>query len=190
MLKAVIFDFFDVIRSDGFNRWLAKRGLRLEGEYLEAAQKNDRGEFQEGEFIAEIAQLAGEPPESVADEMENGNELNRELVAYIASLHGRYKTAILSNSDSEYLRNEIEKYELKRLFDEIIISSEVGYIKPQRGIFDLATTRLGVKPDEVLFTDDNPRHIEGAKQAGLHTLLFTSTSTFRKDFEQLVDSRL
>lgn len=190
MIKAVIFDFFDVIRSDGYNRWLSKRGLIRDGAYLIASDKHDRGELTDDEFFAELARLSGETLESVEYEMEDGNELNTELVAYIATLHENFRTAILSNSSSGYLRNEIAMHQLDQYFDEIIISSEAGHIKPQKEIFDLATTRLDVKPEEAVFTDDNPRHIEGAQKAGLHALLFESTEQFRREFESLTADEL
>lgn len=186
MIQAIIFDFFDVIRTDGFNRWLKKNGLKLEGLFVEAAEKNDRGEYQGKEFFVELARLSGQTPESVEQEMEHGNEFNRELLDYITTLRTSYRTAVLSNAPSAYIRNEIAMNDLDQYFDEIIVSSEVGYLKPQREIFELALSRLGVAAENTLFTDDNPRHVAGAQAAGLHTILFESTEQFRRDFEQLI----
>ena len=52
---------------------------------------------------------------------------------------------------------------------DVVISDEVGFVKPQKEIFDLALERLGVRDrSKVLFVGDNPSaDIEGANKAGI-----------------------
>lgn len=185
MIRAIIFDFFDVFRTDGYNRWLRNHGHTRENELLAASEKHDRGEYNDQEFFQAIADASGEMAADVERELEEGNELNVELVQYAESLQGKYKLALLSNSASEYLRNELAKYDLEKFFDEIVISSEVGFIKPEQKVFERIAQRLGVAPEECIFTDDNPRHIDAATQFGIHSVVYTSVPELKEQIEAI-----
>ncbi|MDB5181996.1 MAG: hypothetical protein JWP13_759 [Candidatus Saccharibacteria bacterium] len=55
-------------------------------------------------------------------------------------------------------------------YDVIIDSSEVGAIKPETKIFEIAAERAGVKPEEILFIDDSRPNIMTADKLGWHVL--------------------
>jgi FMN phosphatase YigB (HAD superfamily) len=55
-------------------------------------------------------------------------------------------------------------------YDVIIDSSEVGQIKPESKIFEIATERSGVKAEEILFVDDSRPNIMAADKLGWHVL--------------------
>lgn len=187
MTKAIIFDFFDVIRDDGFNRWLRKHGSTKTGEFLEASNKNDRGEYTPEQFFRRLGELSGETADEVEDEMENNNQLNEQLVGYIQTeLKPKYKVGLLSNSDSEYIRGEIDKYQLESVFDRIVISSEVGHIKPEPEIFEIALSRLGVGANEAIFVDDNPNYVAAAEAVGLQGVIYRDFDEFK---QQLAHTR-
>jgi putative hydrolase of the HAD superfamily len=188
MIRAILFDFFDVFRTDGYNKWLKKHSFAREGALLTVTEKHDRGEYTEKEFFKAIADVSGEDAEEVEMEMETGNELNRALVEYVGTLHGKYKLALLSNAVSEYLRGELAKYELEQYFDEIVISSEVGLIKPEPEIFEHIMHRLGVTAQECIFTDDNPTNVGAAEKLGIHGIVFTDVPGLKEQIEKITSS--
>lgn len=55
-------------------------------------------------------------------------------------------------------------------YDVIIDSSEVGAIKPESKIFEIATERAGVRPQEILFVDDSRPNLMAADKLGWHVL--------------------
>jgi HAD superfamily hydrolase (TIGR01509 family) len=55
-------------------------------------------------------------------------------------------------------------------YDVIIDSSEVGAIKPENKIFEIATERAGVRPEEILFVDDSRPNIMAADKLGWQVL--------------------
>ena len=63
-----------------------------------------------------------------------------------------------------YMRRELG-YE--RIFDPIVISSEIGVAKPDPGFFTRAVERLGVPASSVLFVDDVQANVEGARSVGI-----------------------
>jgi HAD superfamily hydrolase (TIGR01509 family) len=88
------------------------------------------------------------------------------------------KTAIVSNtpwgSSAKAWRNELNRWGLLDLVDEIAFCMDVGWRKPQRAVFDYALGRLGVQASRALFVGDDAKwDIEGARGAGLIPVLLT-----------------
>ena len=86
------------------------------------------------------------------------------------------KTAVLSNTVAVY-RDIQERMGIskKHGFEPILYSWEIGMLKPNRDIFELALRKLDVKPEEVIFIDDKLEHIQGAQRVGMRTILFDDT---------------
>lgn len=57
-------------------------------------------------------------------------------------------------------------------YSQIIDSSEVGAIKPEELIYDIASQRAGVRPEEILLVDDSRSNLMAAEHAGWHVLWF------------------
>lgn len=181
MYKAIIFDFFDVIHSDPFHRWLKKHDYDRKGEFHESSQMLDRGDISDQEFYRRLAELSGHSPESVQAVFDQTDLVDKDLVKLIESLHGRYKLGLLSNSSGSYLRPILDKYGLIGLFDEIGISAEVGLIKPDPEIFEHMLGRLNVVANETIFIDDNPHNVAAAEALGIHGIIYKTEQALRKD---------
>lgn len=65
------------------------------------------------------------------------------------------------------------------LFEDVIISAEVGLRKPDPEIFLLALDRLGARPQEVLFVDDFAHNIAAAATLGIRGHHFVSPGRLR-----------
>src|SRR5690625_420131 len=77
-----------------------------------------------------------------------------------------YKLAILSNWD-ERLRPLLSGMKLDRYFDQILVSVEVGFEKPDPQIFKYAEEKLGATGNEILHIGDSHHHdVLGAKTHG------------------------
>jgi len=57
---------------------------------------------------------------------------------------------------------------------EIVLSHEVGALKPDRLIYDVAAARAGVPPERIFFCDDIPAHVAAAREAGWDAEIFRS----------------
>jgi putative hydrolase of the HAD superfamily len=65
-------------------------------------------------------------------------------------------------------------------FAAVVDSSDVGVRKPDPRVFEIAAERLGRRPGELLFFDDMPDNVEGAKSAGMLAALFTGPKECRR----------
>lgn len=157
MIKAVIFDFFDVFRTDAYKSWLVANAIPHEGEYFEASRRMDMGELTPEQFLEELSRLQGRPV--TLQELETNAKLDEAVIAIAETLKENYSIALLSNAPSAFIRALFAEHDLERLFHEIIISSEVGMVKPNVDIFELTLQKLKVAPSEAIFIDDNEKHV-------------------------------
>ena len=86
-------------------------------------------------------------------------------------LHNKgLKLCLISNAD----KIDCECWKISPLadiFDEAIFSCDAGILKPDKKIYDYATERLKVVPDESIFIGDGGfDELIGAKQAGMLTV--------------------
>lgn len=111
---------------------------------------------------------------------------NAELIEYARGLRPRYRTGIISNSFVGAREREQELYGFEDLVDVIVYSHEAGMCKPDPRIYALACARLGVRPPRTVFVDDVDRCVAGAREAGLHAILFQDNAQVIGEIEKLL----
>lgn len=93
-----------------------------------------------------------------------------EVVAAFRKRGGR--TAMLSNGVPEVMARVRADRPLERWFDVVVVSCELGVVKPSSRIYQACLTRLGVEAEEALFVDDCQDNIDAAVHLGLHMIHF------------------
>jgi len=93
-------------------------------------------------------------------------------------LKSKYELAILSNLYIDFW-SEISKQNFvppEINFSPVIISAEVGYIKPDPQIYELAEVKSGFTGAQIFFIDDKAENIDEATRHGWQTFLFDYTN--------------
>lgn len=122
----------------------------------------------------------------IIEKRDQTRTLNLELIEIIKDLKTRgYKVAILSNY-SVALRQKLIDEGLHDLFDEIVISAEVGFQKPQPEIFDVLFKRLGMNSNEIIFIDDTDQSLLGHETIGYLPIKFKNNEQFKTDLSKLL----
>ncbi len=86
----------------------------------------------------------------------------------------QWHIALLSNTNPIHAEAIFARYpDLPRLFEEVILSYQVGFRKPEPAIFQLATHLLNAPPEHILFVDDVQDNIQAAAAQGFQTLWLT-----------------
>lgn len=67
-----------------------------------------------------------------------------------------------------------------RLFTGIVISGDLRFGKPDPAIFRHLLDTHGLQAEQTVMIDDLPQNITGARQAGLHGMVFTSAADCRR----------
>jgi FMN phosphatase YigB (HAD superfamily) len=94
----------------------------------------------------------------------------QDLLAWAAQ---HYKVGLLTNIMPGLLTSMQTLGILPKLpFDAVIDSSEVGTIKPEQQIFEIAQAQAGQPPEEILLIDDSRANVMAAERLGWHVLWF------------------
>ncbi len=101
---------------------------------------------------------------------------DQALVALLRRLRAHAKTAIVSNAWPD-TRARMSRAGMLDIADEIVLSCETGYAKPDPRIYHAALRRLAVRPGSALFIDDAPGHVAAAQALGMAGHLHTSTAS-------------
>ena len=84
---------------------------------------------------------------------------------------------LITNGQHALQYSKLEHTGLEYVFDEIVISGDIGIEKPDREIFDYTCERLGITPAEAVYVGDNRKNdIDGAAGAGMRTVWIKSTN--------------
>jgi epoxide hydrolase-like predicted phosphatase len=182
-LRAVIFDFggvlwdmrWDVARELDRAHGLPKSSV-FETLYRCAAWSDiecglgDAAAWTEGAH-RELERRAGRPLPRLHEEWRKAQVVIDANIRLVRALRPRYRCSILSNADLS-LRGRLEgELALHALFDDIVVSAEVGMAKPAPEIFRLAAGRLGLPPETCVFVDDWDKNVEAARAVGMPAVL-------------------
>ena len=149
----------------------------------------DRG-LTMAEAIAARQRLYPEHAELIARWREGWPEMLRgEIAGTVAVLEelaarGRRLYA-LTNFSHETWPVARARFEFLARFEDVVVSGEVGMVKPDPRIYRLAIERCRLEPVRTVFVDDLPANVEAARGEGLHAVHFTTPERLRDDLVAL-----
>jgi len=108
-----------------------------------------------------------------ADEFTRYVRLDDDAIEVLEKLHGKYKLGIVSNfAIPEAVWTLLDRFNIKKFFNVIIISGEINKRKPSPIIFEKALKDLNIKASDAAFVGDTPRlDVKGARNAGIKSIL-------------------
>ena len=181
--QAVIFDFGGVLwdmRWDVARELDRRHGLPKSSVFETLYRTPVWGDIECGigdaaawveEAHRELERRAGRALPRLHEEWRKAQAAIDVNVALLTALRPRYRCALLSNADRS-LRGRLEgELALDRLFDDIVVSAEVGMAKPVPAIFRLAAERLGLPPEACVFVDDWDQNVAAARALGMAAVL-------------------
>src|SRR3989339_232180 len=127
------------------------------------------------EMFSQIRQIMGKdiPAEKIKNVLIDSYLVPQENIEVIKRLRNNYKICLISNHIEEWLREFLEKYELDKLFDSIILPSAVGIKKPNAEAYFMALSSLSLKPAETIFVSDElTDDLISAKGCGIKTVWY------------------
>ena len=124
--------------------------------------------------------------QEVIDLLIEGYETNKSAVEYVKRVRNAgYKTVICSNNFPARINGLQKRFGFLGDFDVVVFSYEVGVDKPNKEIFQILVKKTGVKADEIVYSDDDESKMEGAKELGINTFLYTNFDAFTKHLDSL-----
>jgi HAD superfamily hydrolase (TIGR01509 family) len=127
---------------------------------LPAEEGRKLADAKEASFRERAREL--EPLPGLLDFMEEAKNRGRSL-------------ALVTNAPEENVEAILLALELGEFFDEVVLSDEVGPVKPDPAPYRAALDKLGVAPEEALAFEDSTSGIASAVGAGIPTVGIAST---------------
>jgi putative hydrolase of the HAD superfamily len=171
MIHAIIFDCFGVLVHGSLNHLRSLAPPEHMDALNDLSHNSDYGYVTQAEYLQGVGELLGRSASEIADIINAQYVRNEQVIELARSLHGEYKVALLSNVGRGVITSLFSAEELDDLFDVVILSSEVGMVKPHKDIYELAARRLDLTPEECLMVDDLPANISGAEAVGMKGII-------------------
>ena len=196
MIRAVFFDLGGVILRTEYEAPRQHLAGRLGMEYedlvrlvfeSETSRKASLGAVREEEHwqaVAKRAQWSGDPI-AFRDEFFSGDAIDLGLLDFLRSIRPHTKTGLISNAWSG-LRQYILDHNFEDAFDQMVISAEVGVVKPDAMIYHMALEQLGVSPSEAVFVDDFIENVKGAQAVGMSAIHFRDPKAALAELKNLL----
>ena len=196
-IRAVFFDLGGVILRTEYQAPRQHLAEKLGMEYddlvkvvfdSESGYKASIGAITPDEHWASVTKRLKRPAsemEALRHEFFAGDIIDRTLLEFLRSLRGTYKTGLISNAWGD-LRDYIVREKFDDAFDHMIISAEVGAVKPDAKIFKIALEQAGVQAHEAVLVDDFAVNIEGCEKVGMQGIYFEDAESTLLQLKELL----
>lgn len=191
MIKAVLFDYGGVLSPGGKNvKAVFGQLLNLPPDQFDIDDIGDqlrRGTISTSDFFAQLSQRFGKTY-TFADFQKHSDIYSKNQAVYELAKQLRQqgiKTGILSNmyEDSAERLSRESYYEG---FDPVILSCEENLAKPDPRFYDLAVKRVGCRPNEIIFIDDQDRCLPPALAMGMKVIKAVTPEQIVRDVTELL----
>jgi putative hydrolase of the HAD superfamily len=194
--RALIIDYGGVLTTSLFASFAAfceregldpsdvARAFRDDRDARRALVDFECGRLDDGDFETLLASRLGVAPDGLIRGLFGGVDPEHDMIAAVAAAKAAgVRTALLSNS---WGSNSYDRTSWDELFDETVISGEVGIRKPAPEIYALAAERLGRPPERCVFVDDLPGNLKPAREIGMATVHHRSAEQTIAELEELL----
>lgn len=204
-IKNVIFDYGNVIFELDFQKLeqaFKDIGIPDTASFFTHKVQNelfdqlDLGSISPTEFRNEVRRIAGKP-DLLDDDINKA--WNALLVGIAEGNHDvllemkdKYRTFLLSNNNEmhydyimRYLKDNFDLDDNSSFFEKDYYSHLMGMRKPNAEIFEFVLNTNGLVPEETLFIDDSPQHLEAARKLGIKTALVEKPEPLRNIVDRL-----
>jgi putative hydrolase of the HAD superfamily len=193
MIKAILFDAGGVYLKGSFVRFM-NNGFQVLGVKKIISKANeviaddlfDRGKISANEFFKRVfnAEISEAQNRLLVKLWMNNWKLEPQMSKLANQLKKNYRLGLLSNSDPVNSPNYAKKGWYKP-FEVLVLSHEIGILKPNPKIYKIALEKLRLKPEECLFIDDQEECVKTARMLRMKAILFKSASKLKKDFKKI-----
>ncbi len=198
-IRTILFDFGGVLlRTEDHQprqKLAAKFGLSEEELiYLvfgsPSALRASIGEITAEQHWQEVAAALGASADQIPylkEQFFAGDRLDETLIEVIRSYRQTHRVGLLSNAWDDLRPFLNHQLGILDIFDDVIISAEVGLMKPDRRIYELAAQKFHTSVQEALFIDDLAVNVQAARAAGMKGIQFRSTRQTINELQQLIE---
>lgn len=109
---------------------------------------------------------------------------NISVINLLHELKDKVRMLLMSNTNVWHIEHIKRDFNVLKLFDDLILSYEVGYVKPQPGIYQRAH-QLSAGSRLTVFIDDIERNASVANDFGICGIHYKTTDELRAELVEL-----
>lgn len=107
-----------------------------------------------------------------------------DTVALLGELRARGRRLYaITNFSAEKLALERQRWPFLSWFDGMVVSGEVGLVKPGAAIYRCLLSGYGLAAGDCLYIDDAEINVAGARAVGMHAVRFETAARLRAELE-------
>jgi len=181
MIKAILFDFDGVLTLD-------ETGSRSICNYICATTGVDKDSFARAyrKYNADLLtgkqkheDIWGRVCDAIGRQIEigvlydsfNKTPINQEMLRVVKKCKDmNLKIGMVTDNKVDRIKSIVDHHHWDGIFDEIVVSAEIGSGKDQEPIFRAAFQRLSVEPCECIFIDNKEENLVIPKNLGVTTI--------------------
>ncbi|MBU2444921.1 MAG: HAD family phosphatase [Bacteroidetes bacterium] len=192
-IKAIIFDLGNVLIN--FDWSIAEKNLdRIKNNLGEESRKYfkhhpelitslEKGKLSDNEFLDKCKEelevkCANEYLAKIFSEIFTPNQ---ELIDILPRLKQKVELYLLSNTNSIHRDYGWGDYKFLSYFKRLFLSYEIGYVKPEKEIFQFVESELDFNKNEFIYIDDIVEYIGAAKNIGWNVIHFRNNEKLFAD---------
>ncbi len=185
MLRTILFDLGNVIVHFSHALMCEQMGVVLQRSGSEARAflidsglmwDFERGRLSEEQMLKVVQSELGLVVDAAALSTACSDifRLNEPIVPVIEALKRQgLRLVVLSNTSRWHVDWIRRQWPVLDLFDQLVLSYEVGAIKPETPMYEAALKAIHCRPEECFYTDDIPAYVDRGREFGLQAEVFT-----------------
>jgi len=146
----------------------------------------EKGLISNKEFHSRVAELLGIKI-SFNDFAAIWNDIfweDEESCRIARQLKQDYKLLLLSNVNRMHFDHVVKKFDIIKIFDDLVLSFIVGAMKPERPIFEEAVKKAGVDRSAILYIDDRDDLVKEANRLGIESIKYEGAQKLEQDLKE------
>lgn len=158
--------------KDGYTFWTRKyeTGHVKTQEYLNGLQSVFQNKFTTGQLVQAFASIILTPVEGMADLAKRVSQ--------------SCQTALVSNTNEIHYALSMKQFEVMNILHKHYMSYQLQVMKPAPGFYDAIIKDQKTAPSSLVFIDDLENNLQGAKSAGMQTILFKNPAQLETELKK------
>jgi len=194
--SAIVFDLGNVLIPFDYTPAIEKLNqiqTGLGNRFIEFYKSNyhfhrdfESGKVSENEFVNKMLEVVDHKIDAETFKKYYADifSLNEDVISLLPILKKDYKLFLLSNTDSIHQKYGWQKYDFLKYFDNLILSHEVGAVKPEEKIYRKVEEVSGFPSEEHFYIDDIQEYVDAAINLGWDAVLFAGYEKLVNDMKE------
>ena len=194
MIKTIIFDLNKVLVTydKSGDEYFSKLGMSREEFWKDREQALEEytlGKITFDEFLLiqlKKSNLSNNKLKIIRELHDGGLRIVEGIIPLLESLRKKYKLILMAGEGKESVALKLDKFDLRKYFSEIYATYISKMNKTEIKFYKLILKENKLRPEEVLFIDDQQRYIDAAKKTGIKTVKFESVKQLIRELSKKI----